>query len=704
MILFLVLFISNAMVSFLKKWIYYQGNDDLLIVQPSWEASKQRNVASKEESIMACHRYRNALKKSNMLLYSISTDLASLDSFTNFLKKEAFQHESRYLSAQYLEDRIANALPLSLVASKDLAHSKSLVPGACVFGESGPWRPEMMNPPCHHLDYVDATQASLTFLPQKDCVSPIVTSRVALETPITAPTFHVFDPAPILPSKSVDMPVDCPIPREMAKCSSLLKEKLVSCADKRNIPGVMLIDDRSLGTKERLDMDRFDSALNEDNLSFSSEGYRVRSLAHEVNHNSAFPLHKFGVSAEGVSPNETKVHARTIWHSEELCTQLLSKRRGSEDFFHMIEHESSGKDGGSPNDPLMSIIFMDAYKTKFVRGTKMKAYRESERLKAVQIEKEKKQNMIRMKLEAADCILQNRLKVFHSTALASVGRDKIKSIVHRECRENEPLSQIDPTRPSNESEWRTLSGPVVGVSLFELNTCKVGSYDANDFYQCTTNHPRMISIVSTRSATSYEIDEEMTFQTSMKTELIKDLLEDRFGLSHQINEGQRSKDVLLNSDQQYALEHILKVPLQRPTETEIPIEVQEHKYDAISGDVDKNNASSEENVLQATRHSNYAILEEMLDDNGVDIDISDEFGNTPLILASQQGNKKLCKFFLRRGAYINAQNHAGNTVLHYLHEYAHFDLADYMRRKGADDSYLNAEGLTCYEGVNKDNL
>jgi ankyrin repeat protein len=49
---------------------------------------------------------------------------------------------------------------------------------------------------------------------------------------------------------------------------------------------------------------------------------------------------------------------------------------------------------------------------------------------------------------------------------------------------------------------------------------------------------------------------------------------------------------------------------------------------------------------------------------------------------------------------VNAQNTAGNTGMHYLHAYGHSDLAEYVRQKGADDTILNANELTCYEGLN----
>ena len=81
------------------------------------------------------------------------------------------------------------------------------------------------------------------------------------------------------------------------------------------------------------------------------------------------------------------------------------------------------------------------------------------------------------------------------------------------------------------------------------------------------------------------------------------------------------------------------------------------------------------------------------------IDVQDEHGNTLLLLAAQQGNKRVVKALLRRGANIHAQNQQGNSVLHYCYEYGHVNLAEYLQGKGADDSLLNKHGLTCYEGL-----
>ena len=83
---------------------------------------------------------------------------------------------------------------------------------------------------------------------------------------------------------------------------------------------------------------------------------------------------------------------------------------------------------------------------------------------------------------------------------------------------------------------------------------------------------------------------------------------------------------------------------------------------------------------------------------------ADVYGNTLLILAAQQGSKRMCKFLLRRGADMNAQSLTGNTVLHYCYAYSHGHLAEYLKSRGADDSIVNLDGLTCYEGLSMDDL
>lgn len=110
-----------------------------------------------------------------------------------------------------------------------------------------------------------------------------------------------------------------------------------------------------------------------------------------------------------------------------------------------------------------------------------------------------------------------------------------------------------------------------------------------------------------------------------------------------------------------------------------------------------------EKAILAAKSNNIAAMEDALEED-VPIDTIDSFGNSLLILAAQQGSKRMCKFLLRRGAKLNMQNLSGNTCLHYCYAYSHTELGDYLRKRGADDSILNIDGLTCYEGLGADEL
>ena len=108
-------------------------------------------------------------------------------------------------------------------------------------------------------------------------------------------------------------------------------------------------------------------------------------------------------------------------------------------------------------------------------------------------------------------------------------------------------------------------------------------------------------------------------------------------------------------------------------------------------------------IFSYVRNAEYDGVDAMLDE-GVDVNATDDNGNTPLLVAAQQGLKKIAKLLLRRGANINQTNLAGNTVLHYCFAYSFESLGDYFIKKGADDSVANAEGLTCYEGLSQDSV
>ena len=80
------------------------------------------------------------------------------------------------------------------------------------------------------------------------------------------------------------------------------------------------------------------------------------------------------------------------------------------------------------------------------------------------------------------------------------------------------------------------------------------------------------------------------------------------------------------------------------------------------------------------------------------------FAHSLLHVCAQNGNKRIAKLCLRRGASIATQNLNGQTVLHYCFSYGFSELGEYFITKGADDSVRNADGLTCYEGLEMDDV
>eukprot|EP00616_Rhizochromulina_sp_CCMP1243_P013548 CAMPEP_0118993386 /NCGR_PEP_ID=MMETSP1173-20130426/54969_1 /TAXON_ID=1034831 /ORGANISM="Rhizochromulina marina cf, Strain CCMP1243" /LENGTH=185 /DNA_ID=CAMNT_0006944625 /DNA_START=26 /DNA_END=583 /DNA_ORIENTATION=- len=106
-------------------------------------------------------------------------------------------------------------------------------------------------------------------------------------------------------------------------------------------------------------------------------------------------------------------------------------------------------------------------------------------------------------------------------------------------------------------------------------------------------------------------------------------------------------------------------------------------------------------AVSAVKNGDLSRLEEVMDDYSVPVESKDDHGSTLLILATQQGDKRIVKFLLRRKADVNVQTNSGNTALHYAYEYGHEDLGDYLQTKGANPDLVNAEGLTCYEGLHQ---
>jgi len=114
--------------------------------------------------------------------------------------------------------------------------------------------------------------------------------------------------------------------------------------------------------------------------------------------------------------------------------------------------------------------------------------------------------------------------------------------------------------------------------------------------------------------------------------------------------------------------------------------------------VKKLSANDLEAFFGHIRHKNKADIEEVLA-QGFDVNARDASGKSALMVAAQNGNKKLAKRFLRMGADPNQADRQGNTALHFAFSVGYKELADYLISKGADDTLTNVAGKTCYDGL-----
>jgi ankyrin repeat protein len=104
-------------------------------------------------------------------------------------------------------------------------------------------------------------------------------------------------------------------------------------------------------------------------------------------------------------------------------------------------------------------------------------------------------------------------------------------------------------------------------------------------------------------------------------------------------------------------------------------------------------------VFSQARNGRLKRVEESLN-AGFGVDSEDAKGNTLLLVAAQNSNKRLVEMLVARGAFINHQNAQGNSALHFAMSFdKEGTLAEYLIANGADDTIENVDGLTPYDGV-----
>ena len=72
--------------------------------------------------------------------------------------------------------------------------------------------------------------------------------------------------------------------------------------------------------------------------------------------------------------------------------------------------------------------------------------------------------------------------------------------------------------------------------------------------------------------------------------------------------------------------------------------------------------------------------------------------------SSAVGHAAVARLLIEKGANPSAYNNKGNSSLHYSITYGFEEVKTLLISQGADEFAVNKEGLTCYEGLSRDDL
>ena len=612
------------------------------------------------------------------------------------------QELTRTTSGMTSEDLSVSATMISGRATA--TNTSKICPGRTPLGQSGIWR---LNTPIDEIQsesalfhwpspseikypqHLDTSRASSYFYSKpisrdgETCVT--VLNSLAFKSPILAPFCYATDQGFVVPPFSQHECVSGTIPHITFPGTSLMKTKVDSRLDGLLRQPIVVVDPAATSKDHMYYAARSPNSLDE----FDENGFRRMTFADAIEYDDTISTRAFGISA--AIPNEPMVSPPITHKSEECCVEYLSRERTADDYHYIAESDGEG----THSEPYLFVSHMSAYQSRYV--SKMSITEQKRRVLAAKDLESRKLDELStaLRLEGAEQLAKQRFAERVAKIKDSAKSDMAKHVQpHTQAQTaREPFS-LSPnalhltveSQPSSETKQsvdaspRVLHNPI-GTRNVErgMNEPKLKKLDDN----------RKLA-TSRATPTSYESQ----FATKTQSLFIRDLTTERLKLSKSRGNQKKTEDSILSEIQHQHLDEILQVPLlatQSSTTTDNAEEEKQRRNDAMDP-VTK--------AIMAVKNHNLSALEEVLDCEGdLDIDTRDQHGNTLFILACQQGSKKLAKFLLRRGSYINAQNHAGNSALHYLNEYNHTNLADWLVRKGADDTLKNVEGLTAYEGV-----
>ena len=101
-------------------------------------------------------------------------------------------------------------------------------------------------------------------------------------------------------------------------------------------------------------------------------------------------------------------------------------------------------------------------------------------------------------------------------------------------------------------------------------------------------------------------------------------------------------------------------------------------------------------ILKASRNCDADKEITFLIENGANINDKDQIGQTPLIVATQHGCKKIVELLIGAGADIHERNDFGHSAIITAAQENQLEIAQFLIESGADVNARDAEGETPY--------
>ncbi|ORY49280.1 hypothetical protein LY90DRAFT_457116, partial [Neocallimastix californiae] len=106
------------------------------------------------------------------------------------------------------------------------------------------------------------------------------------------------------------------------------------------------------------------------------------------------------------------------------------------------------------------------------------------------------------------------------------------------------------------------------------------------------------------------------------------------------------------------------------------------------------------NLINECKNGNIKEIRQLLKNN-IDVNIKNEYGDSPLTIACEKRNFEIIKYLIKKGAKINVTNSTGSSPLNILCKEKSKDILeitleiiDYLLKKGAEINYKDENGLT----------